>query len=830
MNPASASDNAIEGRARWSLRLFGGFELSALPGGERVALPGKRERVLLAYLALSPNCRQQRRKLATLLWGDATDETALDNLRTCVWGLRKALGDAEHRAIASEGEDIVLDAAAFDVDALAFRLLAAQSGRTELEEAANLYSGELLDGLGIENDEFESWRRAETTRYRDQAIDVLTRLMTRLSKNGETEAAIEAGTRILQLDPLHEPAVRRLMRLYGESGRRRAAIQLYRTLADALKAELDVQPEAETRAVFVEVTRGSEGLTQAPAAADAKPPPHTPGMAGAIAAPGEPPPAAQQLANAGGAPREAMTRKLNWILAGTFAAAMAIFLIYQFAPWTGTQQTGVEAARGAASSVAGAISVAVLPFVNLSGDTAQEFFSDGMTEEITAALAKIADLRVVARTSAFQFKGDKKDLRAIGQALNATHLLEGSVRKEGNRLRITAQLIRADNGTHIWTENYDRELNDVFAVQEDIATAIASALRVPLGLQQGETLVRDRTNDLESYEQYLRAKALYRARTLPEAIKLLESVVARDPGFAPAWGLLAQVDVVAVNFSMEVRSGSLEEARRIVQTTQDGAETAAREAIRLDPRNAIGFAVLARVQAFHYGKWGAADDLYEQALALDSNEPDVLLNYAVTMASEGHLKNALSTMEKLRTVEPFVPIFNVMDAHYLQLNGKSPVAIPILEAIPPNAGGGLYRNIFLAQAYAAAGRYGAAADTLLLVTSNQVSRRSVEDAVRLMRSAPEKAKAPQELPALDRELDIVYAYVGSPDRILDNLERSNEIRFAVDDIIWLPELALLRKTERFKAVARNAGLVEYWRARGWPDLCHPVGADDFVCN
>src|SRR5947207_871211 len=154
---ASALDTGVEGPARWSLRLFGGFELNARPGGERVALPGKRERVLLAYLALSPKGSQQRRKLATLLWGDASDETALDNLRTCVWALRKALGDTEHSAIASEGEDIVLDAAAFDIDALAFRRFAAQSGGIELEAAANLYSGELLDGLAIENDEFESW-------------------------------------------------------------------------------------------------------------------------------------------------------------------------------------------------------------------------------------------------------------------------------------------------------------------------------------------------------------------------------------------------------------------------------------------------------------------------------------------------------------------------------------------------------------------------------------------------------------------------------------------------------------------------------------------------
>ena len=227
-------------------------------------------------------------------------------------------------------------------------------------------------------------------------------------------------------------------------------------------------------------------------------------------APGESPPPAHQLASADSAPRQiapqqAKTRKLNWILAGGLAAVMAIFLFYQFAPWTGTQQTGVEAARGAASSVAGAISIAVLPFVNLSGDASQEFFSDGMTEEITSALAKIPDLRVVGRTSAFQFKGEKKDLRAIGQALIATHLLEGSVRKAGTRVRIAVQLIKTDDGKQIWSESYDRELTDVFAIQEDIATAIAGALRMPLGLETG------RASGLQSQHRSGVLSAIFRA-------------------------------------------------------------------------------------------------------------------------------------------------------------------------------------------------------------------------------------------------------------------------------------------------------------------------------
>jgi DNA-binding SARP family transcriptional activator len=273
----------VEGtEARWSLRLFGGFELRKLPCGEKVTVPGRRERVLLAYLALSPDCRQPRRKLAMLLWGDGGPDTALDNLRTCIFNLRKALDDTEHRLIASDGRDVVLDAAAFEIDALVFRELTAQSGVTELEAAAERYAGGFLDGFGIDSEEFESWRREEATRCKDSALDVLTRLMELLAKSGETERAIEVGVRILRLEPLHEAAARHLMRLYGESGRRGAAKEVYRRLAEALRTELNAQPEAETRTIFGEIV-GDVGESPA---ADDKLPPQTKAIARAGLSPG----------------------------------------------------------------------------------------------------------------------------------------------------------------------------------------------------------------------------------------------------------------------------------------------------------------------------------------------------------------------------------------------------------------------------------------------------------------------------------------------------------------------------------------------------------------
>src|SRR5882672_1710364 len=202
-----------------------------------------------------------------------------------------------------------------------------------------------------------------------------------------------------------------------------------------------------------------------------------------------------QLAPESGAVARTTTGKLDWFLAGALLVVIALLSYQQLAPSLGVrtaQQSGLAAARAASVSPAGAISIAVLPFANLSDDKQQEFFSDGMTDEISGALAKIPDLRVVGRSSAFQFKGENKDLRTIGQALGATHLIEGSVRKAGARVRISAQLVQAGNGLQVWSENYDRELTDVFAIQEDIAKAIAMSLRMPLGLKPGETLITSR--------------------------------------------------------------------------------------------------------------------------------------------------------------------------------------------------------------------------------------------------------------------------------------------------------------------------------------------------
>ncbi len=204
----------------------------------------------------------------------------------------------------------------------------------------------------------------------------------------------------------------------------------------------------------------------------------------------------------------------------------------------------VPAAPGPAPSVATSNlrpSIAVLPFVNMSPDKDQEYFSDGLSEQMLDLLAKVPQLRVISRTSSFSFKGKEVDAATIARTLGVSHLLEGSVRKSGNRLRISAKLVRASDSSQIWSETYDRNLEDVFRIQDEIAQAVVSQLRVTM---LGTSMPESQATNPAAFADYMRARQLYRSSTkdnLEQASALLERVVAADDEYGPAWRLLAKV-------------------------------------------------------------------------------------------------------------------------------------------------------------------------------------------------------------------------------------------------------------------------------------------------
>jgi TolB-like protein len=187
-------------------------------------------------------------------------------------------------------------------------------------------------------------------------------------------------------------------------------------------------------------------------------------------------------------------------------------------------------------------SIAVLPFINMSSDPENEFFADGITEEIINALAQIKDLHVVARSSAFSFKGKHIDPRVVGEQLNVRTILEGSVRRSGNRIRIAVQLINTADGFHVWSERYDRKMEDVFAIQDEIALSIAERLKIALEIRVAGPLVKTGTKNLEAYQLYVKGRALlYRRGAMsPLALECLEHAVALDPDFGLAWASIAE--------------------------------------------------------------------------------------------------------------------------------------------------------------------------------------------------------------------------------------------------------------------------------------------------
>jgi len=238
-------------------------------------------------------------------------------------------------------------------------------------------------------------------------------------------------------------------------------------------------------------------------------------------------------------------RRLDRVLIGMIALLIVVLVANRWWPSSTAPKPAESAAAQAASAGAATPassaqsekSVAVLPFVNLSSDPEQEYFSDGLSEEILNQLAQIAELRVTARTSSFFFKGKNEDLRVIGQQLNARYLLEGSVRKAGNELRITAQLIDALAGSHLWSRTFDRTLNDVFAIQEEIAMAVSGAMSVSLDVG-AMARTRGGTTNLEAYDKYLRARAFDRQRgtsdDLVQAAQYYREALALDPAFIRA--------------------------------------------------------------------------------------------------------------------------------------------------------------------------------------------------------------------------------------------------------------------------------------------------------
>jgi TolB-like protein/DNA-binding SARP family transcriptional activator/Tfp pilus assembly protein PilF len=537
---------------RWRVNLLGRFELRA-PDGQEVALGARKSIALLALLAAAPGQRMSRDRLAVLLWEDMPDTQARGNLRQLLAATRRPAPFLE-----ADGGSIGFSAGMVETDLVAFEAAIAESTFGALERAAVLYRADLLDGFLLRERDFNEWLTGERERLREHAVQLFLRLMERAAPAGG-EPAIRWALRVLAVDPVHEPAHRALMELYAAQGRHAAALRQYEQLRETLSRELGTRPEPESDALARRIREDR----RSPARLVAEPMP---------------------LASAAGAPAERGS-----------AISMA-----EARPWPDPPP------------VPETPSIVVLPFQNLSGDPEQEYFSDGIVEEITTALSRFRSLFVISRNSAFTYKGRAVDVRQVGRELGVRYLLEGSVRKAANRVRITGQLIDAASAAHLWADRFDGTPEDIFDLQDQVTSSVVGAISPALEQAEIDRVKRKPTESLGAYDYFLRGMAAVYLETLQShrmALQLFYKAIELDPDFASAYGM------AAYGYCQRKTNGW------IADRDAEIAETArlARQAVELDKDDAVALTWGGFAFAYVVRELDAGVAFIDRALMLNPN-------------------------------------------------------------------------------------------------------------------------------------------------------------------------------------------------------------------
>ncbi len=351
------------------------------------------------------------------------------------------------------------------------------------------------------------------------------------------------------------------------------------------------------------------------------------------------------------------SRRLDHIIIGLLVLAIGLFAFDRFSPrkaepvaasdeaTTPAIKSAAAPSTAAASPAASDSSIAVLPFVDMSQSKDQEYFSDGLSEELLNLLAQIPQLRVIARTSSFSFKGKEVDVAEIAKTLNVANVLEGSVRKSGDTLRITAQLIRTADSSHLWSETYDRQLTDVFKVQDEIAAAVVAQLKVKL-LPAQQVTNPHRTVNTEAYNQYLLGNQFFNRNSLEGyhfAVEAYRKAIALDPAYAAAYAGLAYAEIYTSDYAATPEENAAGRQRALA---------AADKSTALAPDLAEGYAVRAWLRSSITWEWSGAQADFDKALALEPGNADAQRRYGILLTYLGRISESIAANRKAIELDP----------------------------------------------------------------------------------------------------------------------------------------------------------------------------------
>ncbi len=586
----------------------------------RSVLSQPKRLALLVFLASArPRGFHSRDTLLGLFWPEADDAAARNALRQALHYLRRSLGES---SLASRSDrDVGVDPAVVWCDAAAFDQAVEEKRHAD---ALELYRGDFLPGFFVEDaPEIERWLDEERSRRRSHAVEAAWSLAHAEERAGHLRAAVLWARKAVGLTPYDEGAARRLISLLDRSGEPASAIEAFEEFERRLVAEYGITPSAETVQQIDAIRSRKNPQPAVPSAPARKSEPATQSMA-------PPTPVTAPVTPAPAPPRATRTPvKKQWPRIATAAVFVALL---SSGAWYATSSRNRTETVARDSSQA----IAVLPFVNMSDDEENEYFSDGITEEILNALVQVDGLRIASRTSSFAFKGKQDDIREIGRKLGVNTVLEGSVRRSGDRVKITAQLINVETGFPVWGKSYDREINDIFALQEEIAHAITDALQLQFSAAEHEEHVRRATRDAEAYDLYLRGKYLItissQERNL-QAIDLFTKATARDSRFALAYAGLAKAQIAAAEFVAP---------RQVLPR----AKAAAMRALQLDSTLVETRLALAEVRQVYDRDWLAAEYEIQRAIALDPGAADAHSAYANFLLDARRYPEAIKERER----------------------------------------------------------------------------------------------------------------------------------------------------------------------------------------
>jgi adenylate cyclase len=632
------------------LRLFGGAGLEDASGPLSGRAVQPRRLALLAILALEHPRVVSRDKLIAWLWPERDTERARHLLRDSLYLLRNLLGDD---ALPSAGDELRLNPRRFRCDVWDFE---EALGQGQLETATRAYGGPLLDGFHLSDAaELGHWMDTQRERLARAYAQALERLAEDASAGTDPKAAVEWWRRLAGLEPYNARVTLRLMQALEAAGDRAGALQQARIHALLVEQEFGAQPDPEIRSLaeWLRTASAARSLRASvpsgrldPAAESSAPDER---RLEATASPSAVHTDPELSARPAGATPEEPTptrrrlfRRAVVLPAGAGVGLAAVLSALLLLPGTNAYPDAVEPTATASTKA-----IAVLPCANLSGDPEHEYFSDGLTEEVTGSLSRVRSLRVVARTSAFAFKGQNRDIREVGELLNVGAVVECSVRRVGERIRVTAQLINARDGFHLWTGTYDREGTDVIAIQSDLALRIATALEAELTPTERARLARRPTDNPVAHTLYQKGRFFWNQRTgsgYTRAIEYYEKAIEADPRYAEAYAGLATVYSMQGIFSIVTP----EEA---TERTRDNAL----KALALDADVAEAHTVMGGYYQAHAWDSEAAEREHLRALELDPNYSTAHFWYGNFLTAMHRHDQAIAHKQKAVELDPLSP-------------------------------------------------------------------------------------------------------------------------------------------------------------------------------